>query len=201
MSSGISRVDLSQVKFTKELLDCITSPIAYKYRVLPVASSPAGISVAMREPIDSDVVDSLTHLLRAEVFPCIADATQIETLLPALYTLPPRDDRDWVYPVIPPSMSSTIQDLENLGAGVFLTDKGIDSRVTEADLWRAFEEPVVIWVHGASFDDSRLERLITASRRFPHIRRFRFTSTGLTPTGVRHLYEIWPSVPIEGVTL
>jgi hypothetical protein len=91
----ISRVDLSQVKFTKELLDCITSPIAYRYRVLPVASTPAGLSIAMREPIDSGDVFSLTVLLRCDVFPCIADATQIETLLPALYKLTPREEKDW----------------------------------------------------------------------------------------------------------
>lgn len=33
---------------------------------------------------------------------------------------------------------------ERFGGGVFLTRKGLDSRVTESELWRAFEQPVVI---------------------------------------------------------
>ena len=96
-------------------------------------------------------------------------------------------------------MLSVIQELESFGGGVFLTHQGVDSRVTESDLWRAFEQPVVIWVHGAQFDDSTLERLVGVARRFPHIRRFRFTSTRVTPDGVRRLYEHWPDIPIDGV--
>jgi hypothetical protein len=96
-------------------------------------------------------------------------------------------------------MASLIEQLESFGGGVFVTHLGHDSRVTEAELWRAFEEPVVVWVHGKSFDDSGLERLVELARKFPHIRRFRFTSTGVTADGVRKLYEFWPDIPIEGV--
>lgn len=53
-------------------------------------------------------------------------------------------------------MSSALQDLEKFGGGVFLTRNGIDSRVTEAELWRAFEEPVVVWVHGEVFQRFRI---------------------------------------------
>ena len=96
-------------------------------------------------------------------------------------------------------MSSVLQELESFGAGIFLTHQGIDSRVTETELWRAFEEPVVVWAHGESFDDSALQRLIAVARRFPLIQRFRFTSTRVTPDGVRRLYEFWPDIPIEGI--
>ena len=96
-------------------------------------------------------------------------------------------------------MTSLLQDLESIGGGVFLTHRGVDSRVTEASLWRAFEEPVVLWVHGESFDDSGLGRLIKIARKFPHIRRFRFTSTRVTPEGVQRLYEVWPDIPVDGV--
>jgi hypothetical protein len=96
-------------------------------------------------------------------------------------------------------MSSVIQELESFGGGVFLTRQGVDSRVTESDLWRAFQQPVVIWVHGTQFDDAGLESLVGVARRFPHIRRFRFTSTRVTRDGVRRLYEYWPDIPIEGV--
>jgi hypothetical protein len=98
-------------------------------------------------------------------------------------------------------MTSLLQDLESFGGGVFLTRRGIESRVTEATLWSAFKKPVVVWVHGDSFDDSCMDQLIEIARRFPHIRRFRFTSTRVTPLAVRRLYEIWPDTPIEGVAV
>ena len=96
-------------------------------------------------------------------------------------------------------MSSILQQLESLGGGVFLTHRGVDSRVTEPELWRAFEEPIIVWVHGETFDDSCMERLVRIAQRFPHIRRFRFTSTRATQDGVRRLYEFWPEIPIDGV--
>ena len=96
-------------------------------------------------------------------------------------------------------MTSLLQDLESFGGGVFLTRRGIESRVTEATLWSAFEKPVVVWVHGPAFDDTCMARLIELARRFPHIRRFRFTSTRVTPEAVTGLYELWPDIPIEGV--
>jgi hypothetical protein len=98
-------------------------------------------------------------------------------------------------------MLSVLQELEKFGGGVFLTHRGTDSRVTEAELWRAFEEPVVVWVHGESFDDSALDRLVPIARRFPQIQRFRFTSTRVTRDGARRLYEFWPNIAIEGVAV
>jgi hypothetical protein len=94
---------------------------------------------------------------------------------------------------------SVIQELESFGGGVFATNLGIESRLTEAELWRAFEEPVVIWIHGNLFDDSKLERLVELARKFPNVRRFRFTSTRFTIQGARRLGEFWPNIPIDGV--
>ena len=95
-------------------------------------------------------------------------------------------------------MSSVIQELESFGGGVFSTYQGVDSRLKESELWRAFEQPVLIWVHGPQFDDCGLDRLIGLVRKFPHIQRFRFTSTRVTRDGVRRLYEYWPDIPIDG---
>jgi hypothetical protein len=65
----------------------------------------------------------------------------------------------------PKEMPSMLHELRSFGAGVFLTDRGVDSRVTESDLWRAFEQPVIVWVHGEAFDDSYLERLVPIARQ------------------------------------
>jgi hypothetical protein len=96
-------------------------------------------------------------------------------------------------------MPSLIQDLEQFGTGVYVTARGVDTRLGEADLWRAFEEPIVIWVHGEICDDAGLERLLELFRKFPHIQRFRFTSSRVTRSGVHKIYEIWPDITVEGV--
>jgi hypothetical protein len=96
-------------------------------------------------------------------------------------------------------MPSFVQDLERFGAGVFVTARGVDTRLGEADLWRAFEEPVIIWVHGEICDDAGLERVLELVRKIPHIRGFRFTSSRVTRSGVQRIYEIWPDISVDGV--
>ena len=86
MRLEVTRIDLAEVKFTEELLGCMTKPIAYKYRALPVSLAPNGdLSVAMPDPINWDDVDCLRHLLRREVRPYFADQQQIDTFLDKHY--------------------------------------------------------------------------------------------------------------------
>jgi hypothetical protein len=99
----------------------------------------------------------------------------------------------------PQNVSSVIAELEGIGGGVFLTRRGVESRIAVPELWRAFEQPVLVWVHGEQFDDSGVEGLVAIAKRFPHLRRFRLTSTRVTADGVRRLREFWPDIPIDGL--
>jgi hypothetical protein len=84
--SEVTRIDLAEVKFTEELLSCMTRHIAYEYRVLPVDMAPNGdLSVAMCDPINWDDVFSVSHLLNREVRPYVADQQQIDILLDKHY--------------------------------------------------------------------------------------------------------------------
>jgi len=84
--SEVTRIDLAEVKFTEELLGCMTRNIAYNYRVLPVNLAPNGdLSVAMCEPINWDDVFCVSQLLRREVCPFIADQQQIDAFLDKHY--------------------------------------------------------------------------------------------------------------------
>jgi len=85
-SSEVARIDLAEVKFTEELLGCMTKPIAYKYCALPVNLAPNGdLSVAMPDPINWDEVWCLSHILNREVRPYVADQQQIDALLDKHY--------------------------------------------------------------------------------------------------------------------
>ena len=80
-----------------------------------------------------------------------------------------------------------------------MTTRGVDTRLAEADLWRAFEEPVIIWAHGEACDDAGLDSLVELARKFPHIRRFRFTSSRVTRIGIQKIYDTWPDISVDGV--
>ena len=94
-------------------------------------------------------------------------------------------------------MPSLIQDLERVGGGVFVTKQGVDTRLGESDIWRAFEEPVIVWVHGKSITDTELEQLIEISKRFPKLHSFRFTNTQTQKFSVERLQELWPGIRVE----
>jgi hypothetical protein len=94
-------------------------------------------------------------------------------------------------------MPTFLDELRSMGAGVFLSARGIDSRVEEQDLWRAFEQPVILWAHGRDFDVPDADRLIELVRKIPHIQRFRFTSGVISRLAVSRLRETWPEVPID----
>jgi hypothetical protein len=82
MRPEVTRIDLAQVKFTEELLGCMTRYIAYNYRVLPVNLAPNGnLSVAMGDPINWDDVFCVSHMLNRELRPYVADQQQIDTFL------------------------------------------------------------------------------------------------------------------------
>ena len=80
-----------------------------------------------------------------------------------------------------------------------MTSRGVDTQIGESDLWRTFQEPVVIWAHGHAFNDPGLDRLLELAQKFPHIRRFSFTSGGVRRSDLWKFYEKWPNIPVEGI--
>ena len=82
---GAEEVDLREVAFTPELLACVPAECARRYRVLPVFSTPGRLRLALADPADLDVIDSLTHLLRGELELCVAEASQLGEFIERLY--------------------------------------------------------------------------------------------------------------------
>jgi general secretion pathway protein E/type IV pilus assembly protein PilB len=82
---GAEEVDLRNVKFTAELLGCVSAHLARRYRVLPVSDSPTALRLAIADPSDLDVIDSLTHLLRRELELCVAEESQLVEFIGRLY--------------------------------------------------------------------------------------------------------------------
>jgi general secretion pathway protein E/type IV pilus assembly protein PilB len=82
---GAEVVNLSELKIADDVIASIPRHIARKYRVVPVFKHDNSITVALADPSDLDTIDSLTHLLRAEIDLRVASEADIEGALSKYY--------------------------------------------------------------------------------------------------------------------
>jgi len=82
---GAEVVNLSEVKIDDDVIAAIPRHIARKYRVVPVYKHDNSITVALADPSDLDTLDSLTHLLHAEIDLRVASDADIEAALGKYY--------------------------------------------------------------------------------------------------------------------
>lgn len=85
MNGGPEEIDLNDVQFTPELLRCVPSAVARKYRVLPVINSPEFLCLALDDPSDIEAIDSLTHILRRDLAFAIVKPSQLNSFLERFY--------------------------------------------------------------------------------------------------------------------
>lgn len=82
---GAEVVQLSGMKIPDDVIAVIPRHIAKKYRVVPVFKSEGKVAVALADPSDLNTIDSLTHLLNAEIDLRVASEQDIEAALNKYY--------------------------------------------------------------------------------------------------------------------
>jgi general secretion pathway protein E/type IV pilus assembly protein PilB len=82
---GAEVVSLGEIKISDDVIAAIPRHIARKYRVVPVFKHENSLTVAIADPSDLDTMDSLTHLLNAEVDFRVASDSDIEAALTKYY--------------------------------------------------------------------------------------------------------------------
>jgi general secretion pathway protein E/type IV pilus assembly protein PilB len=82
---GAEVVNLGAMKIEDDVIAIIPRHIAKKYRAVPIFKSDGKVAVAIADPSDINTIDSLTHLLGAEVDPKVASEEDIETALNKYY--------------------------------------------------------------------------------------------------------------------
>ena len=81
----MGRVDLSTVDFTPELLARVPRNLVLKCRVLTVSCVAGHLRIAVADPPDIDIIDSLCHLLRRDLEFRVADTQQLEAFIERLF--------------------------------------------------------------------------------------------------------------------
>jgi general secretion pathway protein E/type IV pilus assembly protein PilB len=82
---GAEVVHLSNLKIDDDVIAIVPRDIARKYRVVPVFKTENKVAVAIADPSDLNTIDSLTHLLNAEIELRVASEQDIENALGKYY--------------------------------------------------------------------------------------------------------------------
>jgi general secretion pathway protein E/type IV pilus assembly protein PilB len=82
---GAEVVNLSELKIEDDVIAAVPRHIAKKYRVVPVYKHGQSLTVALADPSDLNTIDSLTHLLRAEITVQVTSEPDIEAALNKYY--------------------------------------------------------------------------------------------------------------------
>ncbi|HEY5297558.1 MAG TPA: ATPase, T2SS/T4P/T4SS family [Verrucomicrobiae bacterium] len=82
---GAEVVNLAGLKLEDEVISIIPRHIAKKYRAVPIFKVDGKVGVAIADPSDLNTIDSLTHLLNAEIELRVASEQDIENALNRYY--------------------------------------------------------------------------------------------------------------------
>jgi general secretion pathway protein E/type IV pilus assembly protein PilB len=82
---GAEVVHLASLKIEDDVIAIVPRDVARKYRVVPVYKSEGKVGLAIADPSDLNTIDTLTHLLNAEIDQKVASEQDIETALTKYY--------------------------------------------------------------------------------------------------------------------
>jgi general secretion pathway protein E/type IV pilus assembly protein PilB len=82
---GAEVVHLANQKIEDDIISIVPRDVARKYRVIPVHRNEGKVAVAIADPSDLNTLDSLHHLLNADIDPLVASEADIEAALNKYY--------------------------------------------------------------------------------------------------------------------
>jgi len=82
---GVEVVNLAELRLEDEVISSVPRHIAKRYRVVPVFRHGNHLTIALSDPSDLGTIDSLHHLLKADIEPRVATESDIEAALNKYY--------------------------------------------------------------------------------------------------------------------
>lgn len=123
---GAEVVNLADLRLPDEIISLIRRDIAKKYRAIPVSKNDNTITVAVSDPSDLDTLDSLHHLLRADIELKVAGEEDIEAALNKYYGGRAGSDNA--------EMNKAIQELTESDVGVVVGDDAVEAVDADAPI-------------------------------------------------------------------
>ncbi len=123
---GSEMVNLAEMRLTDDVISAVPRHIAKRYKVIPIFRNEGGLTVALSDPADLDTIDSLNHLLNAEISVQVATEEDIDEAIERYYGGAKED-----------SVGKMIQDITegevDLGGITIGTMEGDDGSTVDAD--------------------------------------------------------------------
>jgi general secretion pathway protein E/type IV pilus assembly protein PilB len=82
---GVEVVNLGEMRLDDEVISAVPRHIAKRYKAIPVFKHGHSVTVALSDPSDLDTIDSLTHLLKADITVHVASEDEIDSALAKYY--------------------------------------------------------------------------------------------------------------------
>ena len=82
---GFEVATLSEIRLDDELISSVPRNVAKRYRVVPVYRHGNHLAIALSDPSDLNTIDSLQHILRAELDVKVASEDEIDAALKKYY--------------------------------------------------------------------------------------------------------------------
>jgi type IV pilus assembly protein PilB len=83
--AGMDTISLRTHTIPPEVIQTIPRQLARRYKVIPVFARTGSIAIALSDPTDLDIVDSLHYALKCEIEPMVAPKDEIEEALTRYY--------------------------------------------------------------------------------------------------------------------
>ena len=123
---GAEVVHIAGMQIEPEVIGVVSREIARKYRVIPVYKHDNSLTIALADPSDLATVDSLSHLLRAEINIAVATEQDIESALSKYYA-----EKKGV--VVDDRFKDVMKDLDAERGGPTVVDEAVAAEAAEAD--------------------------------------------------------------------
>jgi general secretion pathway protein E/type IV pilus assembly protein PilB len=82
---GVEVVSLGEMKLDDDLISSVPRNVAKKYRIVPIYRHGNHLAIALSDPSDLNTIDSLHHILKAEIDVKVASEEEIEAALARYY--------------------------------------------------------------------------------------------------------------------
>ena len=80
-SSSMDYVDLAHLPIAPDVFERVPDDVAKRFRAVPVADDGTYLTMAVADPLDFEVLDSLPHLLGREIHTVCATASAINQVI------------------------------------------------------------------------------------------------------------------------
>ncbi|MBK1831374.1 Flp pilus assembly complex ATPase component TadA [Verrucomicrobiaceae bacterium R5-34] len=84
-SSSMDYVDLAHLPIAPDVFDLVSDEVAKRFRAVPVADDGTYLTVAVADPLDFEVLDSLPHMLSREIHTVCATPSAINHIIQQNY--------------------------------------------------------------------------------------------------------------------